>query len=95
MSFKLPDSLTIGGHDIKVRVGKLRNAHAEYDTSTYTITVDPETDPNKVEMYLFHEIVHACMHISGVEHVIDLKTEEAIAWSLQHLLFPLYQRKRK
>lgn len=95
MSFKLPECLQVGGHTIKVKTGKLKKAYAEYDTSSYTITVDPETDPAKVEMYLFHELVHACMHISGVEQVLDIKQEEAICWSLQHMLFPLYQRKRK
>ena len=95
MSFKLPESLVVGGHEIKVKVGKLKKAHAEYDTGNYTITVDPDTNPAHVEMYLFHELVHAALHISGIEHVIDIKTEEAIAWSLQHHLFPLYQRKKK
>ena len=95
MSFKLPESVNVGGHEIRVKVEKLKSAHAEYDPDKYQITVDPETDPNRVEMYFFHELVHACMHISGIENVIDIKTEEAICWALQHHLFPLYQRKKK
>lgn len=94
MSFNLPSHLMVGGKKIQVKVKKLEGAHACYEPGTYSIFVDPGTRASDVEMYLFHELVHAALHISGVEHVIQPEVEESIAWSLQHMLFPLYQRKK-
>jgi Zn-dependent peptidase ImmA (M78 family) len=95
MSFKLPDSVTVGGHEIKVKIGKLKKAHAEYDSDSYTVTIDSDTPADRVEMYLFHELVHAALHIGGVDQSLKIEQEEAVCWSLQHLLFPLYSRKKK
>lgn len=94
MSFKLPESVQIGSQTILIRVAKLKDAFAEYNTETYTVTVDPDTDPSRVEMYMFHELVHASLHVSGVDQVLELRVEEAICWALQHQLFPLYNRKK-
>lgn len=91
---KLPASINIGGREIKIVVKKLKKAHAEYGADEYTVYIDPETlERDDCEQYLFHELVHAALHVSGVDNILDIRTEEAICWSLQHMLFPVYKRK--
>lgn len=93
MKRKIPSQVMIGNRKIRVIVKKLKQAHAEYDSDDYAVYIDPATLAREdCDSYIFHELVHAALHISGVDNVLDIKQEEAICWALQHLLYPVYRK---
>lgn len=48
---------------------------------------------DKFEGTLFHELVHAVFHVTGISEILGDKKEEAVVLALEHGLAPLYKRK--
>ena len=55
---KIPPSLKLGGHTIKVVFAVLEKCNGESDFATNTITIDSSLTKSQQESTLFHEILH-------------------------------------
>lgn len=87
-------SITILGQKIKiVYTSKVlydgdNELHGSFNAETMTIHISNESD---VKGTLLHELIHSCLEISGVNKLINEKTEEAIVSSLERGLKDYFQ----
>ena len=87
-----PRVINICGHKIKVRtVEKLVDGSTDlagaYNGETKTIYLLKHKD---WPITLFHECIHAALHLTGAGEGLTLIKEETITVALENALFPLF-----
>ena len=71
------------------------NVLAQYLDRERVIEVDPET--LKIDILpevIFHEMVHACLAITGITELIPLEMEEAVCRAMENLCNAIPYRKK-
>lgn len=86
MALKLPTQITLLGKKINIKyVDELpENVHGLYHESDDLIEIVWDK-PEFMVRVLFHEIMHATLAISGVNQLLNLKTEESICTMAENL----------
>lgn len=89
------DFIVIGGvkfdieHTPGIRDEERQPLHGDTDTSKRIIRIN-SSDPRPTQhQTLFHECIHAIIHISGHSATLTEQQEEAITLALDHLLWPI------
>ena len=89
----LPKQVYLLGNRIAVSRAVLPDAHGLFTISDKTglgnIQICDELLPAYAEKILFHELVHAVLHFSGVVELLTDEQEEAVVCAIEHGLFPL------
>ena len=80
---KLPTKINILGREIKVLREEMKEGEfGEYEQHRYIIKVNKKSDYNEAMQTIFHEAVHAAIHISGLSQILPqndfMDVEEAI-----------------
>jgi hypothetical protein len=89
--FQLPEFVIILGCKFSVSDVVLSdNTYGETDGTERTIKVDlhKHTSQEQVTSTLFHEMIHAVLHVSGQSELLRGKQEEALVVALEHGLMP-------
>jgi len=89
---KKPASVVIFGKTVLVEYKPLYANKEEgdevlsgkYNVNDRVITMDDSLEGAKFSHTLFHEMIHAALDIGGVGEVLDEKTEEAIAKTIEN-----------
>lgn len=90
--FTLPTSLTIMGCQFAVYNASLGgDTYGETEGIERTIKVDlaKHHSQEQVASTLFHEVIHAVLHVSGQSELLKGKQEEALVVALEHGLSPI------
>lgn len=89
----IPQSVTVGGKRIRIRVVAELEAYGEYHHELAEIRLSGRTakDPKILLETLRHEIVHAALAISGIGSGPGFP-EESVVCCLDELFFPAYDR---
>jgi len=85
----LPTKINIFGRDILVRREEMKEGEfGEYEQHKYLIKISKRSDINEARQTLFHEAIHAALHISGLSMVLPdndgIDLEEAIVVCLEN-----------
>lgn len=90
---KLPKSIQIGGHRIRLKVAPLDDCWGTYNHETKTIILSPLLfdDPKNLYSTLRHEMAEAALFISGVAWS-ERYEQEPIVRALEEILFPALDR---
>lgn len=93
---KPPKNVKILGQTISIKVKDLESDHGQFvfDDKTIYLSSNPE-HANDQWATLLHEMIHACLTISGVSEVLAPGVEEAICRSLENLSPILALRPKK
>lgn len=93
----IPKKVDVLGHSVSVSRAKLDDCHGQFviddKSGKAKIQLCKELDPDYSEKILFHELVHAALHFSGVVETLTDIQEEAVVRAMEHGIFPLYERK--
>ena len=89
---QLPPKINILGKDIRVLKEKIKKEEGEakifgeFNDSKMLIKINPKLTPHEEKITLFHEAVHAALHVSGLTHLLpsDGKLEEALVRVMEH-----------
>ena len=91
---ELPDYLTVGGLEFKVKRAHLDNeVWGDCNISELEIRISLDCPEDKLWATLFHETVHACLAIGGLNETLEDRVEESIVRNLEHFLWPLVEFK--
>lgn len=92
---RVPKTLTVLGKKLQINRVALEDCHGAYKHDSGVIELDTALPDDKVWPILFHELVHACLTISGVAELMDIKLEEAICRSMENLSENIQLRRLK
>ena len=86
---KIPTKIKIFGRTIKVVRAELKeHEFGEYEQHKYLIKISKKSDYEEARQTLFHEAIHAALHISGLSEMIPQEEkqdlEEAIVICLEN-----------
>lgn len=87
----LPESISVGGISLKIIQDKLKAGeenHGRLNWDERNIGIAPG---NRKDMWatLYHEVVHAATHVSGLFWLLGDDTEEAVVRMVEHILIPV------
>lgn len=84
---KPPRSVKVLGKRIKIKIKELEDSdHGGYSHDDKTIYLSDDEDQMKDRWAtLLHEMVHACLTISGVSEVLGIDREEAVCRAIENL----------
>ena len=83
----LPDYIMIGGKKVQIII-KDMDLIGQYISDQDGARIFLKKDQPNLLDALFHELVHACLDISGVGYLFDEGQEEAIVRCLENILLP-------
>lgn len=76
---KFPASVSILGKKVAITYKPLKNLFGNYDINTKTINIDSNLSDRDTKSTLFHEMIHACIDISGQsEHLTEAQIEGVV-----------------
>ena len=90
-AYQLPvRSVEIGGRCIKVSFnGKLDDCWGQYCRDGEFIELGPDVDSLKTfRDTMRHEMLHAAISVSGLNHILNDNLEEALVRALENLFLP-------
>lgn len=88
-----PRHVMVCGHKVKVRIVKNLiddnhdQLHGAYNGDTKTIFLAKDSEWKSV---LFHELIHACWHLSGASEGVGMSKEEQLVLSLEYGIAGLF-----
>ena len=85
---QLPKEVTILGQKVKVVVTALKGLHGDFNGETLVIRINQNATIESAQSTLFHEMLHACLKISGLGELLNEKLEEGIVSMLEIALRP-------
>lgn len=81
----LPDTIVILGIKFKVEYSDLgKDLHGDSDIDKKLIRINSMMGADTQKSTLFHECIHMALRVPGFDHIISMKTEEAIVRCLEH-----------
>jgi hypothetical protein len=89
------NKLVIAGHTIKVKyINALKDddrldLHGDFNSDTRCIRICLDQSPAEQAQTLFHEAIHAAMHLSGQAALLKPEHEEGIVVALENALWPV------
>lgn len=96
MTAKIPQSVTIGGRELTIRVDTELDSWGEYHADARQIVLAYKstiTESTLIET-LRHEMVHAALDIGGISHLKNYE-EEAIVRCLDSIFHPAWETVRE
>lgn len=84
------EQVLVFGKKIKIKYcDELDEQHGDFNLDKALIRVD-STNPEKIQgITKAHELLHACIGISGLTEILTTEQEEAIVRCIEHGFFPL------
>jgi len=96
---KRPTSVMILGTKFRIEYPEIIQDESEQVCGSMTgderlIKISLKENPTELQLHssLVHEIVHACLYVSGLSQVLDDKLEEAVVVALEHGIGPIFRR---
>jgi Zn-dependent peptidase ImmA (M78 family) len=101
---RVPETVSILGYDFALAISNVDTAgvpwktgddkeYGDTDIFDHKIHLNADQSPKQMHMTRLHEYVHAILQVSGINSLLDEKTEEAIAQAIEHGLAPLIRFK--
>lgn len=91
----LPTTITVLGHDFSVKWNHEFENDESFGDTCYedrAIRIGTKCDTaEKRAATLLHEICHAAIGVTGLEHMLGDKLEEAVVSGLENALYPLLE----
>jgi hypothetical protein len=101
---KIPRHVDILGHRFALTVSPTDTAGEPWKKGSdkefgetaiyeYKIALNDSQTPEQLNSTRLHEYLHAILHVSGLNNMVDDKLEEAIVQAIEHGLAPLVRFK--